>query len=163
MQKRILVVAHAADVVETIPITLELAGHKVELADCGVDAILWAEMVKPDLILVDATLPDMDGAAVIGILRRLPGTAALATLLLKPRGHNPSAQTRSWRRQNSSLNSSKLMQEVAFALALCQLARSEACLAHESEAPDAVRITMTSKSGFTSQTASMPLINVSNN
>ena len=95
MVKRILVVAHAADAAESIPITLELAGHKVELADCGLDAILWAEKLLPDLILVDASLPDMDGSTIIGILQRLPCTAALETILLKPRWRNPSAPMRS--------------------------------------------------------------------
>jgi CheY-like chemotaxis protein len=137
MQKRILVVAHAADVVETIPITLELAGHKVALADCGLDAILWAERVRPDLILVDATLPDMDGCTIIGILQRLPATAALATILLQPRWHNPSAQSRPGRPANGSLNSSELLQQVAFARTRCHAARPEAALARERKALDA--------------------------
>jgi DNA-binding response OmpR family regulator len=123
MPKRILVVAHAADVVETIPITLELAGHKVALADRGLDAILWAERVRPDLILVDATLPDMDGPTIIRILQRLPSTAALATLLLEPRWHDTSVQTRAGRPENGSLNSSELLRQVAFALTLCHAAR----------------------------------------
>jgi len=99
MQKHILVVAEAADVVETIPITLELAGYKVTLADCGLDAILWAERMLPDLIVVDATLTDMDGTAVVGILRLLPGTAALATILLEPRCRRSSTQRRFGRSQ----------------------------------------------------------------
>jgi hypothetical protein len=131
MQKRILVVAHAADVVEAIPITLELAGHKVALADCGLEAILWADRLRPDLILVDATLPDMNGLTIIGILQCLPSTAALATILLKPRWHNSSAPSRPGRPENGSLNSSALLRQVGFALTLCHVARREGALAHK--------------------------------
>jgi len=136
MQKHILVVAQAVDVVETIPITLELAGHKVALADCGLDAILWAERMLPDLILVDATLPDMEGSAIIGILQWPPATSALATILLEPRCHKTSAPSRPGRSEIGALNSSDLLRQVAFALALCQAAGQEASLPHEREAFD---------------------------
>jgi CheY-like chemotaxis protein len=151
MQKRILVVAHAADIVETIPITLELAGHKVDLAGCGLDAILWAEIEKPDLILVDAVLPDMDGSAVVRILQRLPSTSALATFLLNRR------------RENGSLASSKLLQEVAGALAFCHATRPENSWRRGPKTLDAIRVATTNKSGFPSQTLSRALINLSNN
>jgi CheY-like chemotaxis protein len=134
MEKRILVVARASDVVETIPITLELAGHKVTLADCGLDAILWSERFLPDLILVDASLPDMDGSTIIGILQCLPSTAALATLLLKPRGHNPSAQSQPGRPENGALHSSELLRQVAFALTLCHAAHQPASPPRQKEA-----------------------------
>ena len=133
MKKRILVVAHETDVVETIPITLELAGHKVALADCGLDAILWAERLLPDLILGDASLPDMDGSTIIGILHRLPATAALGTMLLKPRWHNPPAQVRTGPPEIGSLNSRDLLMQVAHALSLCHAARHERSLELQKE------------------------------
>ena len=136
MPKRILVVAHAADVVETIPITLELAGHKVALADRGLDAILWAERVRPDLILVDATLPDMDGPTIIRILQRLPSTAASVTLLLEPRWHDTAVQTPAGRPENSSFNSSELLRQVACALTLCHALPEEASPTRQREALD---------------------------
>jgi DNA-binding response OmpR family regulator len=153
MQKRILVVAHAADVVETIPITLGLAGHKVALADCGLDAILWADRVRPDLILVDANLPDMDGSTIIRILQRLPSTVALPTLLLKPRWHNAWAQIRGGWSETGSLNSSELLRQVALVLTLCHSADPEVAQAHETEAFSDVRVFMASESEFASQTA----------
>jgi len=119
MKKRILVVAHEADVVEAIPITLELAGHQVILADCGFDAILWAERFLPDLILVDISLADMDGSTLIGILQRLPSTAALGSILLKPRRHDAPTQARFGRPEISSFNSSELLMQVAHTLTLC--------------------------------------------
>ncbi|HEV7926770.1 MAG TPA: response regulator [Verrucomicrobiae bacterium] len=137
MQKHILVVADAVEVVETIPITLELAGHKVTLADCGLDAILWAERMLPDLILVDSDLPDMGGVAIIGILRWLPATAGLASILLEPRCRSASAQSRSGRPQNGALNSSDLLRQVGFALTLCNVVESVASRRDGRVAPDA--------------------------
>jgi CheY-like chemotaxis protein len=130
MQKRILVVAHAADAVETIPITLQRAGHKVALADSGLDAILWAETMHPDLILVDDSLPDMDGSTMIGILQWLPSTSALATILLNSRSRTPGAQSRTAWSDSASLDSADLLRQVAFALALCDAARQEAARPH---------------------------------
>src|SRR5580658_6133903 len=109
MQKRILV---AADAAESIPITLQLAGHKVALADSGLDAILWAETMRPDLIVVDDDLPDMDGSTMIGVLRWLPSTAALATILLPSRTPSHQVQSRGVRAENGALDSTELLRQV---------------------------------------------------
>jgi hypothetical protein len=130
MQKRILVAAHAADAAESIPITLQLAGHKVALADSGLDAILWAETMCPDLIVVDDDLPDMDGSTMIGVLRWLPSTADLATILLPVRGPGRELHSRGVEPKNGALDSSELLRQVAFAFALCDAARQEAARPH---------------------------------
>ncbi len=130
MQKRILVVAHAADAAESIPITLQMAGHKVALADSGLDAILWAETMHPDLIVVDDNLPDMDGSTMIGVLQWLPSTAALATILLPSRGPSREVHARGARPEVGAVDSSELLRQVAFALALCDAARQEAARPH---------------------------------
>jgi CheY-like chemotaxis protein len=118
MRKLILMVAHEADVAESISSTLRSAGHQVMAADCGVDGILWADRFPPDLILVDAALPDMEGSTILGILRRLPSTAALGIILLKPRGRDFPPQARLERPERDGLNTSELLLEVEEALAL---------------------------------------------
>jgi response regulator RpfG family c-di-GMP phosphodiesterase len=87
MKTQILLVAHENDVLESFPVTLTLAGHDVVLAHAGLQAIKKARNVSPDVIVVDATLPDMDGLTVMEILHRLPSTTRIPTLLLKPRPH----------------------------------------------------------------------------
>lgn len=42
----------------------------VELADNGTDGIRRAKELKPDLILLDYSLPDMDGPAVLTVLKQ---------------------------------------------------------------------------------------------
>ena len=120
MRKRILVVAHEADVVKSVPVTLRLAGHRVILAGCGLDAIKRARSLLPDLILVDAALPDMDGSTIIEFLGHLPSTATLPTLLFKPRLGAAQSQPQPGCLGASPMNSSELLQQVALALALCR-------------------------------------------
>jgi CheY-like chemotaxis protein len=117
MNKQILLVAMENDVVQSVPITLRLAGHDVLMADCGLDGIKQARSCLPDLILVDATLPDMDGATLVDILRRLPSTAQLRTLLLKPRQPQ---HPRGSEAIVAALNPCNLLEQIALALALCQ-------------------------------------------
>jgi DNA-binding response OmpR family regulator len=109
MRKRILFVASESDIVQSFPVTLRLAGHRVFVTDCGLGAIKQARTILPDLVLVDAMLPDMDGSTVIDILRRLPSTSELRTMLFKERGA-----------PREPVNSSELLVQVAEALALCQ-------------------------------------------
>jgi CheY-like chemotaxis protein len=87
MRKQILLVAHERDVLEVLPSALTLVGHQVFTAGGGLEAIKAARTVMPDLIILDTALPDMDGSTILDILHRLPSTARLPTLLLKPRAH----------------------------------------------------------------------------
>ncbi len=53
-----------------------LAGHGCDLivANDGVHALSQARQLKPDLILLDILLPDLDGLSVCEILSRQPAT-----------------------------------------------------------------------------------------
>jgi hypothetical protein len=118
MSKLILLVAHEADVVQSIPITLRLAGHRVLLAGTGLEAIKHAGNLLPDLILADTALPDMDGPTVIDIMRRLPSTETVPSMVIQPR--LPASPGQSGEPQYGRLNSSALLQQVAVALAACR-------------------------------------------
>jgi two-component system KDP operon response regulator KdpE len=50
-------------------IYLAASGFHVEEADCGKQAIRLAVSIKPDLVLLDLGLPDMDGKEVIASIR----------------------------------------------------------------------------------------------
>jgi CheY-like chemotaxis protein len=67
--------------------------------------------------LVDAILPDMDGSTVVDILRQLPSTGELRTMLFKPRQPQRSSVSEA---ERAPLNSSELLVQVALALALCR-------------------------------------------
>ena len=58
---RILVVEDNIDNYELVRFMLERAGYEVFLAMNGRDGVAAARVQKPDLILMDLTMPEMDG------------------------------------------------------------------------------------------------------
>jgi CheY-like chemotaxis protein len=120
MKKRILLVSVDSDILKAVPLMLRLAGHRVLIADSGLEAIKKARELLPDLILVDAILPDMEGTTVVDILGRLPSTADLRALLLKPLEPQDSRITEA---ERASLSSSGLLAQIT--LALCPELESE--------------------------------------
>lgn len=61
---RILVVDDEANIVDVISMALRYQGFEVESAENGVDAITAVHKFKPDLVLLDIMLPDMEGFEV---------------------------------------------------------------------------------------------------
>jgi signal transduction histidine kinase/ActR/RegA family two-component response regulator len=77
---RIMVVDDNIDAVHTLQLFLKAAGHNVEIAYSGADALALASVFKPDACLLDIGLPDFDGNELARRLRLLPETAT-ATLV----------------------------------------------------------------------------------
>lgn len=48
----------------------------------GVTGIALAQQIKPDLVLLDYTLPDLKGDQILEQLRAIPATAAIPVILL---------------------------------------------------------------------------------
>ena len=82
MRKKILVVDDDADLVELVSFNLRKAGLSIATAVNGVEALNKARTVRPDLILLDLMLPELDGFAVCEILRRDPLTATIPIIML---------------------------------------------------------------------------------
>jgi two-component system cell cycle response regulator DivK len=61
---------------------LEMGGYLCFGAMSGKEALLVAQKVKPDLILLDIQLPEMDGFAVMEYLRAMPETQSITTVAL---------------------------------------------------------------------------------
>lgn len=70
MPETILVVEDEPALQETLVYNLEKQGYAVEAAGDGRAALEAARRLKPDLILLDIMLPEMDGFEVTKILRR---------------------------------------------------------------------------------------------
>jgi CheY-like chemotaxis protein len=56
---------------------LGLLGHRAEWTDLGVTGVERAAALRPDLVLVDVGLPDIDGYEVARRLRAAPPTQGL--------------------------------------------------------------------------------------
>ena len=74
---RILVVEDQADVQLTMRLSLEMEGYEVSLASTADDAVTALEASKPDLVLLDITLPRVSGW---DLLTRLRADERFATL-----------------------------------------------------------------------------------
>src|SRR5256886_7057100 len=63
---------------------LELDGFAVQDAETGGDALRWATLKPPDLVILDLGLPDMDGGEV---LERLRAWSSVPLLVLSVRSN----------------------------------------------------------------------------
>lgn len=70
IQATILVVDDDKDIVETIKGNLELDGYEVLSAFNGRSGVDMAKECRPDLIILDLNLPDIDGIKACQIIRR---------------------------------------------------------------------------------------------
>jgi len=79
---RILIVEDYVEAAESLMLVLELKGHNVEIADCGLKAIEQAQVFQPQVVLLDIGLPDLDGYEVARRLRTLPETQSAILIAL---------------------------------------------------------------------------------
>lgn len=66
----ILIVDDESQIRKLLKITLESEGYKTEECDNGTQAVRIAASLKPNLILLDLGLPDIDGKDVIDMVRQ---------------------------------------------------------------------------------------------
>ncbi|HEY6101447.1 MAG TPA: ATP-binding protein, partial [Anaeromyxobacter sp.] len=70
--RRILVIEDNLDAAESLKLALEIEGNEVAVAHDGPQGIEQARQLKPEVVLCDIGLPDMDGYAVARALRSEP-------------------------------------------------------------------------------------------
>ena len=83
---RILVVDDESSHREVLVTYLELGGYEVDEAEDGVAALAWMQRVRPDLVLLDLQMPEMDGFAVLRRMREEEGLAAVPVIMLTAMG-----------------------------------------------------------------------------
>ena|ERR1700690_3171091 len=82
MANRILLVDDENDFIELLQYKLAGQGYDFIVANDGVQALSQARQFKPDLILLDILLPDLDGLSVCEILRRQPATKKIPIIFM---------------------------------------------------------------------------------
>jgi DNA-binding response OmpR family regulator len=85
MKAKILLVDDEPDALEVLGYKLREAGFIPLFAKDGTRALAAARNDRPDLIVLDLMLPEVDGLEVCKILRRDPATASLPILMLTAR------------------------------------------------------------------------------
>jgi len=76
-RRTILLVEDHADIREAIRLLLTLEGYEVVAAEDGISAICLLRQCRPDLILTDLMMPEMDGRELIRCVRELDRLSAL--------------------------------------------------------------------------------------
>jgi PAS domain S-box-containing protein len=76
-KRRILVVDDDEDVAKSLAMLLRLEGHEVRVASGGARALAAVAEERPEVVLLDLGLPDVDGYRVAQQLRQLPGGQGL--------------------------------------------------------------------------------------
>ena len=71
--KSILIVDDEEDIRSILEYNLKKEGFEIETASNGKEALVIAKRMKPDLILLDVMMPEMDGMEVCETLRATPG------------------------------------------------------------------------------------------
>jgi CheY-like chemotaxis protein len=83
--KRILLIDDNRRVREEIINILELEGFEVATAENGRTGLERIQADRPDLVLCDLMMPDMDGYETLKAIRANPATATLPVVLLTAR------------------------------------------------------------------------------
>lgn len=80
--KKILLIEDNPDIRENTSEILLLAGYDVSTAENGKAGVDAAQRLKPDLIICDIMMPELDGYGVLHILNKHPETAAIPFIFL---------------------------------------------------------------------------------
>jgi CheY-like chemotaxis protein len=83
---KILVVDDEKDVVELLKFLLEKDGYQVLTAFNGKEALAMVQQTRPDLILLDVMMPEMDGYTVQTQLLDNPNTRSIPIIILTAKG-----------------------------------------------------------------------------
>ena len=80
--RRVLVVDDNRDSADTTMTILRLLGHQAECAYTGREAVDAARRFPADVVLLDLSMPDMDGFETLKALRALPGRERLFAIAM---------------------------------------------------------------------------------
>ena len=85
-KQTVLIVEDETDLLELIDFNLQQAGYQTVLAKTGAEALNAARTHKPDVILLDLMLPDLQGSDVCRVLRADPATEATPIIMVTAKG-----------------------------------------------------------------------------
>ncbi|NOS78851.1 MAG: response regulator transcription factor [Nitrospira sp.] len=80
--KKILIVEDEKDILQLVKLYLEKEGYRTVTASTGSEGLAQVRTEKPDLIVLDLMLPEIDGLEICKRLRSAPDTAMLPIIML---------------------------------------------------------------------------------
>lgn len=93
MKKKVLVVDDESSILRLLKFALERAGYEVRVETLGSKTVSIAEEFKPDAILLDVNIPDMDGGAILAELTRRLELSTIPVVFLTGAVSNEEAET----------------------------------------------------------------------
>lgn len=85
---RILLVDDEPDILEILDYNLSAEGYKIITAENGMDAIKLAKKKKPQLVILDVMMPEMDGMEACQQIRKIPSLEKTLITFLTARGED---------------------------------------------------------------------------
>ena len=85
---KILLVDDEPDILEIVEYNLKNEGYKVYTASSGIEGVSLAKEVKPDLILLDVMMPEMDGIEACEKIRAVKSLENTVIAFLTARGED---------------------------------------------------------------------------
>ncbi len=82
---KVLVIDDNRDGADALGLLVEELGHQVHVTYGGITALSIARTFRPDLMLIDLAMPDMDGCSLVRLIHGLPPLAS--TKLVAITGH----------------------------------------------------------------------------
>lgn len=82
----ILLVDNDEDLLQALDFSLSQENYRVVQAKNGAEAATKAFELRPDLILLDITMPNMDGVAVCWGIKRMEKTREIPVIMLTAKG-----------------------------------------------------------------------------
>jgi len=80
--RRVLLVDDNRDGAESLAMFLELSGHEVTVAHCGLEALERAAELRPEICVLDIGMPDLSGYEVAKQIRREAWGARMTLIAL---------------------------------------------------------------------------------
>ena len=88
MSRRVLIVDDEADILEVARMSLEsVAGWEVLAATGGREATELVRTERPDAVVLDVMMPDLDGPATLALIREHSPPETLPVLFLTAKAH----------------------------------------------------------------------------
>jgi len=87
--KKIVIIEDQAPMRRNLALMLELEGFAVESAANGREGLALVQSSRPDLVICDVMMPEMDGYEVVQSLREHPETATIPFVFLTAKGDRP--------------------------------------------------------------------------
>jgi PAS domain S-box-containing protein len=87
MSRRVLVIEDNVDAADSLREVLAFSAHQVEVAYTGPEGLKKAEEFKPEVVLCDIGLPEMDGYEVAKAFRKHPNPSLRSVYLVALTGH----------------------------------------------------------------------------